>query len=204
MAPDAIGDLIGTLELTRPPTTRFRLLSALCLTTFLFGCGGGGDAPFPSVVLDDVGCAQLTDTGSVVVGSGLAGDPSAPELSSGYRAKNLVTAKTYMVVTANPLASKAGCDVLKKDGSAVDAAVAVQMVLGLVEPQSSGLGGGAFMLYYDAKTKKVQSYDGRETAPAAATENYLRYISATNSGPPAPVVSAPESNASSLSRPKVW
>jgi gamma-glutamyltranspeptidase/glutathione hydrolase len=138
----------------------------------------------------------VTDTGSVVVGSGLPGDPSAPEIASGYRAKSLVSAKTYMVVTANPYASKAGCEVLKKGGSAVDAAVAVQMVLGLVEPQSSGLGGGAFMLHYDAKTKKVESYDGRETAPAAATPDYLRTISAINTAPPLPVLSAPESGAS--------
>ena len=81
-----------------------------------------------------------------------------------------------MVVTANPYASKAGCDILKAGGTAVDAAVAVQAVLGLVEPQSSGLGGGAFMLHYDARSKAVQSYDGRETAPAAATPNHLRYI----------------------------
>jgi gamma-glutamyltranspeptidase / glutathione hydrolase len=132
----------------------------------------------------------------VVVGSGVPGDPSAPEPSSGFRAKNLTSAKTYMVVAANPYASKAGCEVLKNGGSAVDAAVAVQAVLGLVEPQSSGLGGGAFMLHYDVKTKKVQSYDGREKAPAAATENYLRYVSATDLTPPKPVVTAPESGAS--------
>lgn len=87
-----------------------------------------------------------------------------------------VNAKNYMVVTANPLASAVGCEVLKAGGNAMDAAVAVQMVLGLVEPQSSGIGGGAFMLYYDAQSKKVSAYDGRETAPAAATENYLRWI----------------------------
>ena len=85
-----------------------------------------------------------------------------------------------MVVTANPLATKAGCDVLRAGGSAADAAVAVQMVLGLVEPQSSGLGGGAFVVHYDAATKTVQTYDGRETAPAAATENYLRWVSDTD------------------------
>ena len=155
--------------------------------TLLYACGGNSEA--------DNQCAQLTDTGSVVVGSGLAGDPSAPEPSSGFRSKSLVSAKSYMVVSANPRASKAGCEVLKKGGSAADAAVAVQMVLGLVEPQSSGLGGGAFMLYYDAKNKKVQAYDGRETAPAAATEDYLRYISATNTAPPLPVLTAPESGA---------
>lgn len=74
-----------------------------------------------------------------------------------------------MVAAANPLAVEAGLDVLRRGGSAVDAAVAVQAVLGLVEPQSSGLGGGAFMVHYDAETGKVTAYDGRETAPAAAT-----------------------------------
>ncbi|MGH6963470.1 MAG: gamma-glutamyltransferase family protein [Phenylobacterium sp.] len=74
-----------------------------------------------------------------------------------------------MVSAANPMAVDAGLKVLKAGGSAVDAAVAVQAVLGLVEPQSSGLGGGSFMTYYDAKTKKVTAYNGRETAPAGAT-----------------------------------
>ncbi|HXQ47152.1 MAG TPA: gamma-glutamyltransferase family protein [Caulobacteraceae bacterium] len=73
-----------------------------------------------------------------------------------------------MVAAANPLAVAAGVKVLREGGSAIDAAVAVQAVLGLVEPQSSGLGGGAFMVYYDAKTRKVISYNGRETAPAGA------------------------------------
>ncbi len=115
--------------------------------------------------------------------------PSLPEPASGFRLGiQPVYAKTYMVVSANPLASKAGCDILKAGGSAVDAAIAVQAVLGLVEPQSSGLGGGAFMLHYNAQTKQVQSYDGRETAPAAATEDYLRYISSSNHAPPLPAV----------------
>ncbi len=74
-----------------------------------------------------------------------------------------------MVAAANPMAVDAGLKVLKAGGSAVDAAVAVQAVLGLVEPQSSGLGGGAFMTYYDARTKTVTAYNGRETAPAGAT-----------------------------------
>ncbi len=72
-----------------------------------------------------------------------------------------------LVAAANPLAAQAGFRVLKAGGDAVDAAVAIQAVLGLVEPQSSGVGGGAFMTYYDAKTGKVTAYDGRETAPAA-------------------------------------
>ena len=80
---------------------------------------------------------------------------------------------TAMVAAANPMAVDAGLKVLKAGGSAVDAAVAVQAVLGLVEPQSSGLGGGAFMTYYDAKTHQVTAYNGRETAPASATGQWF-------------------------------
>ncbi|WP_374573683.1 gamma-glutamyltransferase [Phenylobacterium sp.] len=76
---------------------------------------------------------------------------------------------TAMVAAANPLAVEAGVKVLKAGGTAVDAAVAVQSVLGLVEPQSSGVGGGAFMVFYDAQARKVIAYNGRETAPAGAT-----------------------------------
>ncbi len=74
----------------------------------------------------------------------------------------------FMIVTANPLATQAGYDVLKKGGSAADAAIAAQLVLGLVEPQSSGLGGGAFALHYNATTNALTSWDGRETAPHSA------------------------------------
>ncbi|MFP4313891.1 MAG: gamma-glutamyltransferase [Alphaproteobacteria bacterium] len=73
-----------------------------------------------------------------------------------------------MIVTANPHATKAGFDILKRGGSAADAAIAAQLVLGLVEPQSSGLGGGAFVLYYDAVNKRLESIDARETAPGLA------------------------------------
>lgn len=162
-------------------STRLRMrhaASAFLVLAVLGACGGGGD-PAPAPVAD-TSCQAGTSDGSVAVGSGLPGDPAAPEPASGYRTGyKPVYAKSYMVVTANPLASKAGCDVLKAGGTAADAAVAVQMVLGLVEPQSSGLGGGAFMLYYDAASKTVQAYDGRETAPATATENYLRWIDDT-------------------------
>jgi len=78
-----------------------------------------------------------------------------------------------MVAAANPVAVDAGLKVLREGGSAIDAAVAIQAVLGLVEPQSSGLGGGSFMVYYDAKTKAVTAYDGREIAPAAATPEWF-------------------------------
>jgi gamma-glutamyltranspeptidase/glutathione hydrolase len=74
-----------------------------------------------------------------------------------------------MVVAANPLAVDAGMEILKKGGKAIDAAVAIQAMLGLVEPQSSGVGGGAFLMYYEASTGVVSAIDGRETAPAGAT-----------------------------------
>lgn len=73
-----------------------------------------------------------------------------------------------VVVAAEPAAAQAGMNVLKRGGSAIDAAVAVQAALSLLEPQSSGIGGGSFMLYYDAHSRKVTAYDGRETAPASA------------------------------------
>jgi gamma-glutamyltranspeptidase/glutathione hydrolase len=82
-----------------------------------------------------------------------------------------VTNKKEMVVTANPLASAAGAAILRKGGTAADAMVAVQTVLGLVEPQSSGIGGGAFVVYYDAKTRTTTTIDAREKAPAAASED---------------------------------
>src|SRR3546814_7624310 len=73
-----------------------------------------------------------------------------------------------MVVAANPLAAQAGLDILHRGGSAIDAAIAVQMMLNLVEPQSSGIGGGALILYWDSRQKLLYAYGGRETAPAAA------------------------------------
>jgi gamma-glutamyltranspeptidase/glutathione hydrolase len=83
-------------------------------------------------------------------------------------AREAVTAKNFIVTAAHPLAAQAGYAVLKRGGTALDAAVAVQMVLGLVEPESSGIGGGAFLLHWSEKDKALRSYDGRETAPAAA------------------------------------
>ena len=78
-------------------------------------------------------------------------------------------ADKYMIAVAHPLAAQAGYDVLSKGGSAVDAAIAVETVLTLVEPQSSGIGGGAFLVHFDADKHLVQTFDGRETAPASAT-----------------------------------
>jgi len=94
---------------------------------------------------------------------------SAPATAPRVGPIKQTTAPHAMVAAANPMAVEAGLKVLRAGGSAVDAAVAVQATLGLVEPQSSGLGGGAFMTYYDAKTHEVIAYNGRETAPAGAT-----------------------------------
>ena len=92
-----------------------------------------------------------------------------PEAATGLYQQQLVTAKHYMVAAAHPLATEAGRAILAKGGSAVDAAIATQLMLGLVEPQSSGIGGGAFMLHWQAKQQQLTSFDGRETAPASAT-----------------------------------
>ena len=97
----------------------------------------------------------------------------APEPATGRVEHPPVMAKKFMVAAAHPLAAKAGYDVLNGGGSAMDAAVAVQMVLNVVEPQSSGIGGGAFMLYWDAMTGRLSAFDGRETAPAAARPDYF-------------------------------
>ncbi|OOV92594.1 gamma-glutamyltransferase [Pseudomonas sp. MF4836] len=95
--------------------------------------------------------------------------PAAPEIASGYRS-DLHTryADQHMAAAANPLAAQAGREILRQGGSAIDAAIAMQAVLTLVEPQSSGIGGGAMIVLWDGKA--VRTYDGRETAPAGASE----------------------------------
>ncbi|BAD58445.1 putative gamma-glutamyltranspeptidase [Nocardia farcinica IFM 10152] len=132
-------------------------------------------------------------------GSAITAEPSAaatattqnlalnPEIASGYRAgMTPVETGSYAVSTANPIATEAACAVLRDGGTAADALVTAQLVLGLVEPQASGIGGGAFLLYYDAASGGIDAYDGRETAPVAATENYLRWISDTDRTEPRP------------------
>jgi gamma-glutamyltranspeptidase / glutathione hydrolase len=108
-------------------------------------------------------CAALPDVQHPLVDSVWR----APEAASGYMEKTGVTARKFMVAAANSQAAEAGYRILKAGGSAVDAAIATQMVLTLVEPQSSGIGGGAFLLHFDGNT--VQAFDGRETAPASAS-----------------------------------
>jgi gamma-glutamyltranspeptidase/glutathione hydrolase len=125
--------------------------------------GTVGSAAWAAHALRQVVLAVLT--GAVV--HAYADTLAQPELASGLTEKPGWTTHSYAVAAANPLATRAGQEILQAGGSAVDAAVAVQMVLTLVEPQSSGIGGGAFLLHFDGQ--RTQAYDGRETAPAAAT-----------------------------------
>ena len=112
--------------------------------------------------------ASLATAALAIAATASAQLPPAAERPSGSTDKAPVAATRFIVAAANPLATEAGYRVLAQGGSAVDAAIAVQLVLNLVEPQSSGIGGGAFMLVHDAKSKRLVAYDGRETAPAAA------------------------------------
>lgn len=125
--------------------------------------------------------SAIVALGLVVAGALAAHAPAfaqearQPEGASGYAPKPVVIAQSHMVVAAHPLAAQTGREILRAGGSAVDAAIAVQLVLGLVEPQSSGLGGGTLLVYWDEAAKKLSTYDGRETAPAAAKpDRFLR------------------------------
>ena len=147
----------------------------------LAGCGGQESAP-PAAA----GPCAVVENGTPAPKTSEAAGAN-PEVATGYRTDmTAVSTAHYAVATANPLATQAACEVLKDGGTAADALVTAQAVLGLVEPQSSGIGGGGFLLYYDAKANSVQAYDGREVAPAAATENYLRWISDTDRAEPKP------------------
>lgn len=180
------------------------IFTATCFVSLftLYGCNDNDKSvnspTIPNVDTNPYSCLTTASDGSnVVVGSDQVGDPAFPEPASGYRLglKTKYSDK-YMVVANTPLATKAGCEVLKAGGNAIDAAIAVQAVLGLVEPQSSTIAGSAFMLYYDAKTKKVTAYDGRETAPSAATGYYLVRQDQADSHALAPVPSARRSGRS--------
>ena len=124
---------------------------SIAMLAVLAACGGGDDRTLPIAMPEPV--EQFVP----------------PEPPSGYTPKAISYANRDMVSAANPLAVKAGVDILAKGGSATDAAIAVQLVLNLVEPQSSGIGGGAFMLHFDKAGNKLLAYDGRETAPMGAT-----------------------------------
>lgn len=117
----------------------------------------------------------------------------APEASSGRQDKAVVGARRHLIVAAHPLAAEAGRDMLRQDGTAMDAAIAAAFVLNVVEPQSSGIGGGGFLLHFDHATRRLTAWDGRETAPAAARaerfmtsaaqgERPMRFLDAIGSG----------------------
>lgn len=133
------------------------------------------------------GCSPQTGDQTATQTPSASTPPGAGAASSGISGES---AGEAMVVTANPLATEAGAAVLNAGGSAVDAAVAIEAVLSLVEPQSSGLGGGAFMTYFERATQTITIYDGRETAPAGAhSDMFLNidgepygYLEAKNSG----------------------
>jgi gamma-glutamyltranspeptidase/glutathione hydrolase len=176
-----------------PPTKATALLVGVVLV--LSGCGAEENAP-PAAA----GPCEIVANGTPAPKSPAPAAPSSgtapstsqnistnPEVATGYR-KDMTAVRTsrYAVATANPLATQEACEVLRDGGTAADALVTAQAVLGLVEPQSSGIGGGGFLLYYDASSGGVQAYDGREVAPAAATENYLRWISDTDRTEPKP------------------
>jgi gamma-glutamyltranspeptidase/glutathione hydrolase len=119
---------------------------------------------------------------AVLIAAGASASPAAwargpqaadrnPEAATGYAERELVRAPHFMMVSANPWATRAGDEMLRAGGSAVDAAIAAQLVLNLVEPQSSGIGGGAFLVLYSAGQQRVLTYDARETAPAAARQD---------------------------------
>lgn len=129
-------------------------------------------------------------TGLPFIPASLARTPAAedlnPEAASGVQTRKLVHAPHFMMVSANPLASRAGEAMLRRGGSVVDAAIATQLVLNLVEPQSSGIGGGAFMVLYSAADGQIRTYDSRETAPATAKPD--RFLDAE--GKPLPFAQA--------------
>jgi len=123
--------------------------------------------PMPSRYLRAVVVAALLAF-AAAPGATRAQPAPAPEQPSGWTPKSLVIAPDDMVAAAHPLAVEAGVATLASGGSAIDAAIATQLVLNLVEPQSSGIGGGAFVVTFDARTREIATYDGRETAPAGA------------------------------------
>jgi len=140
---------------------------------------------------------RLALSTALISGFGLSGclQAEAPQETSALKAKSFIAQTSSkskgMVAAANPLAVESGLEILRQGGSAVDAAIAIQATLGLVEPQSSGLGGGAFMVVYDPKKATVWNYNGRETAPQnitpelfldPETKEPLRYFDGIASG----------------------
>lgn len=134
---------------------RFSFAAALCLWPIVVFGQEAADAVAPEAAASTTGAMGLSQ--------------AAQSARSAKEQGHSVAASDWMVAAANPLAVEAGAEVLAAGGTAADAMVAVQTVLGLVEPQSSGLGGGAFLVWYDGASGELTTLDGRETAPIAAT-----------------------------------
>lgn len=178
----------------------------LAVSLVVTGCGGAAapSSPADSSSDDAATCVDVgggTPVTTTAVAPSSPGDIATnPEPATGYRTGMVpVTTRSYAAATANPVATAAACHVLRDGGTAADAVVAAQLVLGLVEPQATGIGGGAFLLYYDAASNKVRAFDGRETAPGTATENYLRYADDTGADPAATGAPVPSARASGRS-----
>jgi|GEM_PF-19204 len=145
------------------------------------GCAGGGLPVSGLPLLLSLLVLLLSGTGCPGKGTTKQDGPPPvdiggipPEAATGFRAVAPTTAAKYMVVAANPYASRVGKAMIDAGGSAIDAAVAMQAMLNLVEPQSSGIAGGAFILYHDKATGELHTYDGREKAPAGLNPDAFR------------------------------
>ncbi|MEX1108904.1 MAG: gamma-glutamyltransferase, partial [Dongiaceae bacterium] len=125
------------------------------------------------LILTSAGCAAFETCAPVPLDDETAAEAARADPEPAFAvsaAGSIVAAERQMIVAAHPLASEAGLAMLRNGGSAIDAAIAAQLVLNLVEPQSSGIGGGGFLLYFDAAKDRTLTYDGRETAPMGASE----------------------------------
>ncbi|MFA5596615.1 MAG: gamma-glutamyltransferase, partial [Pusillimonas sp.] len=136
-------------------------------------CASGGIRSGPTYRAGWAGCILAVVLAALPISS-RADPPPDPEAAVSTTRHPLAEATQFMVSAANPLATRVGVGILEKGGNAVDAAIAVQLILGLVEPQSSGIGGGGFMLVYDQAEQRLTSFDARETAPMAA--HYRQFI----------------------------
>lgn len=168
----------GKADVTRIPmrpgrrSSSGRLL-ALIGAILLGACqqGGSGAAPAPTAT------TPTSPQAPAQVAVQVPPTTATPDLP--YTPRPTARAKRHMVAAANPLAARAGREMLREAGSAVDAAIAAQLVLALVEPQSSGLGGGGFLMHFDAKSGAIDAYDGRETAPASARPDMFLGVDGT-------------------------
>lgn len=125
------------------------------------------------MILRALSLLTLTCMASSTVIANQASDAVAPETPTGWETKKAQQSKEWMVTAANPIASQYAAQVLNDGGNAVDAMVVTQLVLGLVEPQSSGIGGGAFLVYWDGEKKNLTTFDARETAPLAVKPEHF-------------------------------